>query len=152
MVDNLQSNIRRWMTVVESRWDKADREPHHLAFWGHDRYPWGPLPGDNQRTSEIKLNAIKYAERHATVETVHYPDLVAIEHSVYPARVQHYIDHPDADLPFVYRHNGKLVLWDGTHRVEAALRRGVEDGPARVADFDSILDQEGRVRDPERWR
>ena len=36
--------------------------------------------------------------------------------------------------------------------MEAALRRGVEDGPARAADLDPVLDHTGRVRDPERWR
>lgn len=129
-----------------------DQEPVPLRqVWDNGiDYPWGPQ-GENQRGMEIKRRALIHAEQNATLETIPYAALTSIETHVSPSRVQHYVDNPEHEIPFVYKHAGKLVLWDGTHRVTARIKAGHNQGPARVADLDDVLDERGRVKDPERF-
>src|SRR3954470_24140312 len=143
--------MRDLMRLIEG-WDKTARVAHGLRYWddvaSDHRYPWGPR-GDNQRGMTIKIKAMKWAEKNLTQPaTVRYADLIAIEPSVYPERIKHYMNMPDHELPFVFKFYDMMVLWDGTHRVAAAMQQGQSEGRVLVCDLDSILDRDGHVRDP----
>lgn len=137
-ISEITQSDRKEPVVLKRVWDNADS------------YPWGPR-GENQRQLEIKNKAVWWAEKHAREQMVNYDDLTSIEDSVYPDRVLQYVEHPPTHLPFVYSHNGKLILWDGTHRVSARIRSGYTSGPCMVADLDQVLTWDGKVKDPAKF-
>jgi hypothetical protein len=95
----------------------------------------------------------------APVRMVTLARLVAIQKSVNPSRVEHYIENPElpegtahwstgawlVDFPIVIVHDGVFYLHDGHHRATAAYVRGEWQIRARVIDFDAET-----VRDHER--
>jgi len=85
--------------------------------------------------------------REAPVASVPLQGLVAIQHTVQPARVQEYIDDPlriptrrgpvPTDVPIVVKAAGVTYIHDGHHRITSSLLRGDANMKARFVDLDA---------------
>jgi hypothetical protein len=60
--------------------------------------------------------------------------------------VEKYIRTPSKKLPWVIKHEGELLLYDGHHRVSAALLLGQKNIKVKLTDFDALsAKQQGRT-------
>lgn len=111
--------------------------------------PW-PVRDARPRLSVPTAAFDKLVER-APVERVTLSELVATQPTVDPAEVARFAkDPPDVakgkrnargmlvDLPTVFRRDGELRIFDGHHRLAAAVQRGETTAPARVVDLDGV--------------
>jgi hypothetical protein len=103
--------------------------------------------------AKFKNKEINRAITNAPIKEVDLDELHSIQHSVKPPHVLWYLDHPDAreeghlnpktntpdDYPIVLQFDGKLIVWDGNHRLTALtlLRRSSAD--VRLVDLERAL-------------
>lgn len=92
----------------------------------------------------------KLVER-APIESVKLDELVATQPTVDPAEVKRFSKEPPdvpkgkrnlrgmlIDMPTVFIRDGEKRIFDGHHRLAAAMQRGEETAPARVIDLDAF--------------
>lgn len=109
-----------------------------------------PVGSKEDYKSKHSNREINRAIEKAKIRSVPLDKLIAIQHSVKPARVEQYIDDPNLiapgtrdkrhggliDYPIVIQQDGKLYCHDGHHRCAASKLLGDKSVEARFIDFD----------------